>query len=56
MSLLVSSNQDSLLALLCMVVDKVHSIYVAWALDLGVQGYAGKREGVLGSLKARYRF
>jgi hypothetical protein len=28
----------------------------AWALDLGVQGYAGKREGVTGSLKARYNF
>ncbi|GHU13751.1 hypothetical protein FACS189441_1870 [Betaproteobacteria bacterium] len=27
-----------------------------WSLDLGVQGYAGKREGVTGSLRARYRF
>ncbi|GHU14905.1 membrane protein [Betaproteobacteria bacterium] len=27
-----------------------------WSLDLGVQGYAGKREGVTGSVRARYRF
>ena len=27
-----------------------------WKLDLGVQAYTGKREGVLGSLKARYDF
>ncbi|GHU41963.1 hypothetical protein AGMMS50289_05950 [Betaproteobacteria bacterium] len=27
-----------------------------WSLDLGVQGYTGKREGVTGSLRARYRF
>ncbi|GHU31020.1 hypothetical protein AGMMS50256_18880 [Betaproteobacteria bacterium] len=27
-----------------------------WTLDIGVQGHAGKREGVLGSLKARYNF
>ncbi|GHU19659.1 hypothetical protein FACS189475_07250 [Betaproteobacteria bacterium] len=28
----------------------------AWTLDFGVQGYTGKREGVTGSLKARYNF
>ncbi|GHU06090.1 hypothetical protein FACS1894158_11420 [Betaproteobacteria bacterium] len=28
----------------------------AWTLDFGVQGYTGKREGVTGSLKARYSF
>jgi hypothetical protein len=28
----------------------------AWALDIGVQGYTGKREGVTGSLRARYSF
>ncbi|GHU32189.1 hypothetical protein AGMMS50256_21880 [Betaproteobacteria bacterium] len=33
-----------------------YAAYVAWTLDLGVQGYASKREGVLGSLKARYGF
>ncbi|GHU14838.1 hypothetical protein FACS189441_5490 [Betaproteobacteria bacterium] len=27
-----------------------------WSLDFGVQGYAGKREGVTGNLRARYRF
>ncbi|GHU41546.1 hypothetical protein AGMMS50289_04850 [Betaproteobacteria bacterium] len=27
-----------------------------WSLDVGVQGYAGKREGVTGSVRARYRF
>ncbi|GHU08047.1 hypothetical protein FACS1894158_17040 [Betaproteobacteria bacterium] len=27
-----------------------------WALDLGVQWYTGRREGVTGSLRARYRF
>ncbi|GHU10421.1 hypothetical protein FACS1894185_1840 [Betaproteobacteria bacterium] len=27
-----------------------------WSLDFGVQGYTGKREGVTGSLRARYRF
>jgi outer membrane autotransporter protein len=28
----------------------------AWTLDIGVQGYAGQREGVTGSLKVNYRF
>ncbi|GHT92550.1 hypothetical protein AGMMS49545_10270 [Betaproteobacteria bacterium] len=27
-----------------------------WSLELGVQGYTGKREGVTGSVRARYRF
>ncbi|GHU08930.1 hypothetical protein AGMMS50225_08530 [Betaproteobacteria bacterium] len=27
-----------------------------WSLDVGVQGYAGKREGVTGNVKAGYRF
>ncbi|MDR3055519.1 MAG: hypothetical protein LBU53_08985 [Zoogloeaceae bacterium] len=27
-----------------------------WAVDLGVQGHGGRREGITGSLRARYRF
>ncbi|GHT85327.1 hypothetical protein AGMMS49960_14030 [Betaproteobacteria bacterium] len=27
-----------------------------WSLDVGVQGYTGKREGVTGNVKAGYRF
>jgi outer membrane autotransporter protein len=32
------------------------SSFQALRIDLGIQGYAGKREGVSGSLKAEYRF
>ncbi|GHU02412.1 hypothetical protein FACS1894154_12310 [Betaproteobacteria bacterium] len=27
-----------------------------WSLDVGIQGYTGKREGVTGNVKAGYRF
>ncbi|GHU28601.1 hypothetical protein FACS189497_04480 [Betaproteobacteria bacterium] len=27
-----------------------------WSLDFSVQGYAGKREGVTGNVKAEYQF
>jgi hypothetical protein len=35
---------------------KIASAKQGWTLDLGVQGYTGKREGVTGSMRARYSF